>query len=95
MAQSKKTASLHVTFDTAQVDTDILTPSGNDYLFIWNVIVESEGEYDLKFPTSGSVIKGVGGIMGATGINKQGLDDEPLQLTCAANTTVRILFDEV
>lgn len=97
MAQSKKTLSLHVTYGTAQTDTVILTPGTGDYLFIWNVIVEApaDGAYEIKFPTSGLVIEGIGGTKGSYGVNKSGNDDESLELTCAANTTVRILFDEI
>lgn len=95
MAVSKKTLSLHLTYGSPQIDTVILTPGNGDYLYIWNIVIESDGDYELKFSTSGSVIKGTGGIMGATGVNKQGVVDESLLLTCAANTTIRILFDEV
>ena len=97
MAQSKKTLSLHVTFGTAQTDTVVLTPGSGDYLFIWNVIVEAPdvGTYELKFPTSGLVVEGIGGTTGSYGVNKSGNDDEDLEFTCPANTTLRILFDEI
>jgi hypothetical protein len=95
MGLVKKTTSLHETFTTAQVDTSIITPSNNDYVFIWSIIVEAEGAYTISFPTSGLIIEGIGGVTGAVGINKQGEDNEDVKITCDANTTIRIMFDEV
>jgi hypothetical protein len=95
MGTSKKTTSFHETYGSAQTDTDIITPNGGDALFIWSVVVDSPGVYSLHFPTSGLVIEGKGGLMGAVPINKLGAASESLQLTCPAGTTVRILYDEV
>ena len=95
MGKAKKTTSMHVTYGVPQVNTTLIDPSHGDYIFIWSVVIEADGAYDVHFLSSGDIIKGVGGIMGAVGINKAGLVDEIVQITCDGNTTVRIMFDEV
>lgn len=95
MGLAKKTTSLHQTFTTSQTNVDIISPPGGDYLFIWSAIIEATGAYELKFPVSGSIIKGSGGALGIMGVNKQGLPSETVQITCDANTTIRVMFDEI
>jgi hypothetical protein len=95
MGLAKKTTSMHVTYGVPQVNTTLIDPSSNNYVYIWSLVIEADGAYDIHFLSSGDIIKGNGGIMGAVGINKQGLVDEIVQITCDGNTTVRIMFDEV
>ena len=95
MATSKKVLGFYETFGTAQSEVDIITPTNGDYIFVWMICIESDGYYKLYFPTAGLLIEGNGGITGSANVCKYGADDEPVKLTCDANTTVRVLYHEV
>lgn len=95
MGLSKKTHSVHAEFATAQVDTVLVDVNSGDYVYVWSLVIEADSYYEVKFSGGTKVITGVGGITGAVALNKQGPVGEDLIITCDANTTVRILFDEV
>ena len=86
------------TYTSAQTSLDIITPSSGKKIYLWQVVLSAENGAELKFEDSNQVVTKVTGI-GQSGImnpNVEGSADEPLSLTCGADTTtVRILYDEV
>jgi len=62
---------------------------------MWNVIVTSSGDYKIEFSDSGVVIEGSGGTTGSYLVNKKGNANELLKVTCAADTIIDALVDEI
>jgi len=85
------------TYTQAQEDTVIITPSSGKKIFIWSIIIETENNAILDFLTSEILVyeKPNAGKIINHNVCKEGAINEVLSLTCGANTTIKILYDEV
>lgn len=84
-------------YSQSQSDLTIITPSSGQKLYIWQVVIESEGTVTVEFLTSNKIVAELlaAGKMGVSNMDKLGEAGEVLSLTCAANTTITVLYDEV
>jgi hypothetical protein len=83
-------------YTNSQTDLAIITPASGKKIYVWEAVIESESSGEVEFLTS--VIKVVStdsSSRNKVGVHKEGAVDEVLSLTCGANTTVRILYEEI
>lgn len=84
------------TYETAQSDLAIVTPSSGKKLYLWQLILSADNGAELDFLTSEVLVAKIDkGSIGFSNLDKTGAIDEVLSLTCGANTTVKILYDEI
>lgn len=85
------------TYAESQNEVAIVTPSSNKKIYIWQVIIETATNASCAFLTSAKeiLILANAGSTGAMNVDKVGATDEAISLTCGANTTIKILYDEV
>lgn len=87
--------SVHQEYGTSQSNTTLFTPASGKVCYVWNLIVTATGDYKIEFPDSGVVMEGSGGTTGSYLLNKQGNANELLKVTCAADTIIDALVDEI
>jgi len=85
-------------YETSQTDAVLLSVSSSKSLFVWNCWLENteDGLTFIKYETSEDTVlefDGIGG--GIHQVNLFGAIDENIIITCPANTTVVVLFDEI
>ena len=85
------------TYTEEQIQTQMIVPASGMSIYVWQIILESEGEAIVEFRPSGIKVAELenGGKLGASNSNITEAPDEPLTITCVANTTVRVLYDEI
>jgi hypothetical protein len=88
---------LIATYETAQTDLAIITPSSGKKVYLWQVVLTAEDGVELNFLTSVLQVAKIekNGSVGIMNPDKNGAIDEVLSLTCGANATVKILYDEI
>lgn len=88
---------LIATYETAQTDLSIITPSSGKKIYLWQVVLTAEDGVELNFLTSVLQVAKIekNGSIGIMNPDKNGAIDEVLSLTCGANATVKILYDEI
>jgi hypothetical protein len=88
------------TISEDKTDFTIITPSSGKAIYFWQIVLDASGNdtgATLNFLTSAIQVAKVDG-KGSVGImnpDKQGAIDEVLSITCGADTSVKILYDEV
>ncbi|MBN1467749.1 MAG: hypothetical protein JW924_03405 [Fusobacteriaceae bacterium] len=80
------------TYTQAQNKTIIITPTEGKKLYIWKSIINGDNSGKLEFIPSALIVKQGGG---SNPNNSEGAIDEGLSLTCEAQTTIIILYDEI
>ena len=84
-------------YTEVQINTEMISPSSGKSLFIWQIIMEASGEALVEFAPSGIDVAQLNGA-GSIGISNpdcEGQIGESLTISCPANTTVKVLYDEV
>lgn len=96
---AKGTVTFKETYGTAQTDTVVLSPASPKQIVVWGAKLETteDGTAEIKFATSGDIIlsRSLTGSTKATNMFLEGATDEDIIVTCPANTTVTVFFDEL
>lgn len=92
----KGTITIREEYTTAQTDTVLDTPSSSKRFVIWGAILKSpEGIAEVKFTNSGDIIISGAGDIGSSNIGGEGEVGESISITCPANTTIALMYDEL
>lgn len=85
------------TYNSAQENATIITPSSGKAIYVWQTSIHTTGMSSAKFLISDKEIESLGykSGWGPQLVDVQGAVDEVLSITCPANTTVKIFYEEV
>ncbi len=82
-------------YATSQTNLSIIIPSSGKRIYVWNIIIHTETSVSLEFLISNLILSNQDGTRIPNEEVREGAIDESLSLTCGANTTTIILYDEI